>query len=554
MTVEDFAGGRAAARRAARGGSAAGRGAAPGPGRASRRKPKPKRTGRRILIGVGAFVVLVAAAGCAWVYQLNGNIQHSALDTGAKPQKGKVIPGALNILVLGSDTRNNALDTKLGGSDNSLPHADVEMLVHVSSDHQNATVMSIPRDTDTQIPTCTDSKGVTHSFGPHTQITNSMNYGPGCTVAAVNALTGVHIDHFMVVDFSGVVNMSDAVGGVQVCVTRNVYDPGSHLKLTAGNHTLVGQGALEFLRSRHAFGVSSDIDRTATQHIYLSALIQKLKSADTLTNPSSVFHLAEAASKAFAVDDGLAGVTKLVSLANTLSAIPTKHISFTTMPSATDSYNANWVAPQEPNAQQLFNAIANDQSLTPSTSKPKAKTSKGSSAPATPTVDPSSIPIHFLNGTGVQGRAATVQSEMVAKGYSDSDVTGNAPAPVTASKVEYSTTAAQYKTWAQQVAKDLGLPSSSLTPTAGLTSVHVVIGPDLKTGGSTHRTKPAANIHQATTNAHLENAGDKVTCTQVTPFRLGGLPASAAAYQGLTAEQAYALATRKGIPDSDRRK
>ncbi|SEL38326.1 LCP family protein [Streptacidiphilus jiangxiensis] len=542
---EESFGGRAAARRAGRGKSAPA-GAVP----TGRRKTKPKKRGKRIAMGVSAFVVLVAAAGCAWVYQLDSNIKHSALDTGSSPQKGAVIPGAINIMLIGSDTRIGG-NASLGGQDNSLPHADVEMLLHVSADHQNATVMSIPRDTDTQIPDCTQN-GKTYHFGAHDQITNSLNYGPGCTVSAVNALTGVHIDHFMVVDFDGVVNMSDAVGGVDVCTTHNVYDPGSHLKLSAGSHTLVGQGALEFLRTRHAFGNASDIDRTVTQHIFLSALMHKMKSASTLADPTNVYSLAEAATRAFQVDNGLNSITKLISLANTLAGIPTSHITFVTMPAINDPYNPNaWLAPA-PNAQQLFNAIANDQSLSGgSSTKPTA----GASASASAAVDPSSIEVHVFNGTGVPGRAAAVQTELAGKGYSNSIVEHTAMS-VSSSKVEYSASDPQYKREAQQVASALGLPSSSLTVTPGLTTVHVVVGSDLKVGSGSGSAapKPSANIGQATQGASAEIAGDTVKCAQASPFPLGGLPASAAAYQGLTVEQAYALATKNGIPDSDKQK
>ncbi|MGW3169819.1 LCP family protein [Streptomyces sp. NPDC001153] len=517
------------------------------PGR--RRKQKPRQRAKRIAMGAGAFVILVAAAGCAWIYQLNSNIKHSALDTGSKPQKGAVIPGAINIMLIGSDTRNSALDSNLGGSDPSLPHADVEMLLHVSADHKNATVMSIPRDTDVQIPDCTQN-GKTYHFPRHDQITNSLNYGPGCTVSAVNALTGVHIDHFMVVDFGGVVSMSDAVGGVQVCTTGNVYDPGSHLKLSKGTHTLVGQGALEFLRTRHAFGTASDTDRTQTQHIFLSALIHKMKSASTLADPTNVFSLAEAASKAFAVDDGLAGVTKLVTLANTLGSIPADHITFTTMQTAQDPYNPKaWLVPG-PNAQQLFDAIANDQSLTPTTSS--SKPTPGATASTDQSVDPSTVEVHVLNGTGITGRAAAVQSELVGKGYSNSVVSGGPTPTVTASKVEYPTSDPIHKREAQQVAAVLGLPSSSLTMASGITSIHVVVGPDLKPKGVPSAPKPPANIGAATTGADTESAGDTVKCAPASPWPLGGLPASAAAYQGLTVEQAYTKATRNGIPDSDK--
>jgi hypothetical protein len=259
------------------------------------------------------------------------------------------------------------------------------------------------------------------------------------------------------------------------------------------------------------------------------------------------------------VDDGLAGVTKLVSLANTLGSIPTNHITFTTMPAINDPYNPQaWLAPA-PNAQQLFDAIANDQSLS-GDSKPSgsASTPTAGATPsaATASVDPSTIEVHVINGTGITGRAAAVQTELANKGYSNAIVSRTPTANVSATKVEYATSDPKYKGQAQQVAKDLGLPSSALTTTTGITSIHLVVGPDLKVdgsgGSSSTSTKPPANIGQATANAHTENAGDSVKCAQATRWKLEGMPASAAAYQGLTVEQAYAKATREGIPDSDK--
>lgn len=543
MTIHETQGGRAAARRAAQG-----KGAPP----PSRRRQKPRKRLKRVLMGVGAFVILVAGLGVAWIYQLNGNIRHGALDTGAGPQKGSVIPGVLNILVIGSDTRNSSTDAKLGGSDNSLPHADVEMLVHVAANHDNATVLSIPRDTDVQMPTC-QQNGKTYVGKAHDQITNSLNYGPGCTVAAVNSLTGVHIDHYMVVDFSGVVNMSDAVGGVSVCVNNNVYDPASGLKLAKGTHTLQGQAALEFLRTRHGFGNGGDVERTVAQHVYLSALIRKMKSAGTLANPANVFSLAEAGTKAFAVDDGLAGVTQLVSLANTLGQIPTDHITFATMPVINDPFNPTaWVAPG-PGSTELFQAIANDQSLTPtkasSSPKPSAAAPTSSAPAAAPAVAPASVPIHVLNGTGVTGRASEVQTKLTQLGYTDT-VTGNTT-NVASTKVEYSTASPVYKEEAQQVASALGLPSSALDPNGVHSSIYLLVGPDLAAGGgNAPSSKPSVNVGAATANAQTENAASPNACAQVNTFPLGSLPPSMAQWNGLSVERAYAIATRKGIPDS----
>ena len=151
---------------------------------------------------------------------------------------------AVNILLIGSDSRSDRADCKIGGDCGTGANADVEMVVHLSADRSNATVMSIPRDTIVNVPQCT---GPSHHVYPAlqgVQITSSLqDGGPGCTVATVHALTGITIDHFVMIDFSGVVNMSDDVGGVPVCVSANVSDPYSHLRLTSTH--VIGLQALE---------------------------------------------------------------------------------------------------------------------------------------------------------------------------------------------------------------------------------------------------------------------------------------------------------------------
>ena len=91
------------------------------------------------------------------------------------------------------------------------------------------------------------------------RINSTLTDGPGCQVSAAHQLTGIPVDHFVMVDFSGLVTMADAVGGVPVCVSDDIYDSQSHLKLARGNHVVSGQAALEFLRSRHALGDGSDL-------------------------------------------------------------------------------------------------------------------------------------------------------------------------------------------------------------------------------------------------------------------------------------------------------
>ncbi|WP_329570619.1 LCP family protein [Kitasatospora sp. NBC_01266] len=334
-------------------------------------KPRRRRRGRRIALWLGVPLALLLGAG-AYVYlELDGNIRSSPLFSGSGSQAPETKDAAgrspENILVIGSDTRNTAADCAIGGDCGPGANADVEMLVHLAANRTNATVLSIPRDLVLDLPGCTDPRtGQLHPGTGPALITSSLQYGPGCTVAAVHQLTGITIDHFMMIDFAGVVNMSDAVGGVRVCVDNNVYDPDSHLKLTAGTHTLQGLAALEFLRTRHGFGDGSDLGREDAQHVFLSAMIQKLRSAGTLTNPGTLYALANAATKSLTVDPGLNGLADLAELAAQLNDVPTNKITFLTTPNS--PYNGqDPVFAQDlvlaPEATAVFRAIQGDQSF-----------------------------------------------------------------------------------------------------------------------------------------------------------------------------------------------
>ena len=523
----------------------------------SRAEARRNRRGRRrktvkiVSISTAALLVL-GAAGVYYEYQhLSGNITADNLNNGTKKSDLTEKPDAfgrtpLNILVLGSDTRDTAADCSIGGDcadGGGGANADVEMVVHLSADRSNATVMSIPRDLETNLPACTDTKDHT-SFGGGTGMINStLQYGPGCTVAAVQQLTGIPIDHFAMVDFSGVVNMSDAVGGVSVCVSKNVYDPDSHLKLSQGTHTLKGVAALEFLRTRHGFGDGSDLGRTYAQHIFLTQMINKLKSANTLADPLSVLSLANAATKALTVDTGLDSIPKLIGLADDLNKVPTDRITFTTMQNAADPNNPDRVV-IAPGAQTLFNTIANDQSLTTANGgKSSASTATASVAPsAAPTVPAADIAVRVQNGTAVSGRASAVETALVNQGYSSESSVGDAPGAAVTTTLGYPASEAQQ---AKQVASSLGLPGSALKQGAD-SQLTLVIGADW-TSGTTFpggkATPAAANTQVALAGAHDQTGNQTGSCAPVSTqytVSLNGV--------GMTPTQAYADSPK--VPNS----
>ncbi|MHC3473073.1 LCP family protein [Streptomyces sp. 7R007] len=534
-------GGRAAARQAARRGG----------GRRARRRARPVRRGRRALkifgIGMSVLILVVAGAGY-WFYEhLNGNINSVALDGKGGTEKADAFGRTpINILVMGSDGRTSAADCKLGGGcsktgvQTGYGNADVEMVVHISADRSNATVMSIPRDTMTNVPACKDTENGTSTAGYYGQINSALQYGPACQVATVHQLTGIPIDHFVKLDFSGVVKMSDAVGGVSVCVSDNVYDTYSHLKLSKGTHTLKGEAALEFVRSRHGFGDGSDLGRTISQHIFLSAMIRKFKSAGTLTDPTAVYKLADAATKALTVDDGLGTVKKLVELAADVNKVPTKRMTFTTMQTAPDPSNSNRVVPATA-AKTLFSTIANDQSLTTGSGKKSAAASATAKATAS-AVPAAQIAVTVENGTEITGRASAVATALTDQGFSSETTTANAPSQATTTTLTYGT---GQKGEAQTVAKALGLSSSHLKQGTG-TGLTLVIGSDWPSGtsypGGTSSPAPA-DTKAAVSDAHASTAGSK-SCATVSPYKTVSLNGVA-----MTPAQAYAAAS--GKPDSD---
>ncbi|OIV35933.1 transcriptional regulator [Mangrovactinospora gilvigrisea] len=511
------------------------------------------------------FVLVVAGCG-AFVYEkLNGNIKGSSLFNGTSGDAGSEKPDAygrtpINILAIGSDGRSNKADCKIGGDCGPGQNADVQMVVHISADRSNATVMSIPRDLKMQLPACKDPDTKQSFAGGYDKINASLQYGPGCTVAAVHQLTGIPIDHFAMVDFQGVIKMSDAVGGVQVCVSDNVYDTYSHLKLKKGDHTLQNLAALEFVRSRHAFGTGTDIGRTYAQHLFLSSLMRKMKGAGTLANPTKLYSLANAATNALTVDNGIKSITKLVGLGEDVNKVPSDRMTFVTMQNQLDDAGNVHILPA---AYNLFNAIKNDQSLTTS-SGGKSKVAASATGKASPSasagssVDRAKVSVTVENGIGptARGRASTVQQALTAQGFA---------AGGTANATQTASTTLWYgpgeKAEAQAAADALGLPSSHLKQgsSAGLV---LVVGTDWPTGTSypggtgsgsgsdsgsgsgSSGGKSGGSSSDATDGAHAQTAGGKSSgCAPVSRFKtvsLNGVP--------MTPTQAYAEAKDK--PDS----
>ncbi|MFK0169413.1 LCP family protein [Streptomyces sp. NPDC090306] len=502
-------------------------------GRGPRRRmpTDPRRRRRRVLRWSATVlaVLILGTAGAGYLYyqRLNGDLRKDDLNIGdskdraAKPKANAAGQTPLNILLIGSDARDSKENQDLGGAKdtyNTAPRADVQMLLHVSADRTNMSVVSMPRDTLLDIPKCTDpDTGTEYAAKTYTIANDSLGRGgPGCTVATWEKLTDIHIDHFIMVDFAGVVSMADAIGGVPVCVDKNIYSHtsqghGSGLKLKAGTTSVKGKQALQWLRTRYGFEDDTDIARTKAQHQYMNSMVRQLRANATLSNPNRLRQLAETAVKALTVDKGLGSPKKLYDLSLDLKKVPTSRISMTTMPWEY-APDGNRVVPKPEDAAKLFRLVRQDIAL-----DGKDKKKAASDKPADPAAADDEIAVRVVNGTlteakgAVQGRAAAVAGLLTGKGFTKA-VADTSPA------VSEDTTVVRYPSAdlegdARAVAKALGIGTDAVKKSADVSGVTLVVGADWRDG-----TKYTAADEDDTTpdSADLLN-GAKKACMQVDP-------------------------------------
>jgi len=511
--------------------------------------PKRRHRVRNTILAVVSVITVVAvglAVAAAYdVHTLTRNLKHTVLLPPGFSQPPEPVDAygdsAMNILLIGSDTRDTSTDASLGGDAGPGANADSEMIVHLSADRTNATILSIPRDTVTQLPEC--------AGGGEGMINSALQYGPACQVAAAHLLTGLTIDHYIMFDFSGVVALSQDVGGVPVCVTANIKDPNSGLVLYQGTTNVEGVQALQFLRTRDAFYDGSDIGRERATHYFFTQLIQKMKAAATFTNLGAVQQIAEDLTKSTTVDNGLDSITALISLAQDLNKVPTNRITFLIMPWGQDPADADRVVPSYPDADNVFAAIQADQPFTtaagapapissgsptassggsgasPSASAPSASSTPSDSAAvqATESAEALEHPMHVsvVNASGTTGRADTIAQQVFADGFvyvSAADATAGAAQTT----LVYEPSEAKD---AQQLATALGLPDSALVDSGTTSTMTLTIGSDWSAGTTYPAPTPTATTSgtptaPATTlpsDSYVQNAATTGGCITANP-------------------------------------
>jgi len=407
-------------------------------GRVKASRPRPPGRRQRGWLAragyiAGTIAVVVAVAVSLGAYAIYRRLDGNVTVTKVSHLSGRSVYGAQNILLLGSQTRDGQQPGHFGTNPSlDTSNSDNLLLVHLDPAHTHAIVLSIPRDTMVYEPGCQARPSIgTGIMGPYQQaiIDGAMNIGgPSCAVDTVEDLTGIKLDHFVMFDFNSFRAMVDTIGGVEVCVPPSGYhDPYSGLNLSGGKHLLTYNQALAYVRTRHGVeaegDVGGDLPRIELQQAFMSSVIQKVSTQGLLSNSVQLLKIADVATQALTVDQGLASVSKLLSLAKSLTQLHASNVTLLTMPTITDPANTNRLLPQEPAANVIFQMVLDGQPWTGHL----------------PTLPDHQVQVRVMNGTGIPGLAGKTAAQLRALGF-DVIGTGNAPATATTT-VTYSGTA-----------------------------------------------------------------------------------------------------------------
>ena len=382
---------------------------------------------RRGGIAVAAAVVLALVLSVVAYVKLTGNI--SRLDItdalGERPRPAastdaetKLAP--LNIMVMGSDTREGVGNDRYGSNNAeygiSGARSDTNLVVHLSADRKSAVVVSIPRDSMTKAPRDCRDKGSTVEDGVVRQWNQNFTLGgPACTMRTFEGLTGIYLDHFVVIDFGGFQKMVDALGGVTVCTPVPINDRDSKLVLPAGRTKVNGQQALGYVRVRKTVGDGSDLGRINRQQAFLSSVVQEATSTSLLLRPDRLFRFLNAATQSMTADTGL-NLGEMRDIAQSVARIGMGEIRFVTVPTQAYAADPNRVEWSE-SADLIWEALREDKPL-PGQKPPPGTTPTPTPTPTEPlTVTPDLVSVRLTNDSGVGGLARQAAQALEVQGF-----------------------------------------------------------------------------------------------------------------------------------------
>ena len=451
--------------------------------RRQRERSKPPSGQRHILRWVAIATVVLLAAGTLTAYlkyrAIYDSITRVAVNPGAlghrPPQYSTT---SENVLVYGVDSRAG-LDKHeqyiLHTGSDQTDNTDTIMLVHISPGRHLVTVLSIPRDTMVPMYACSSGPGYPgQQADPNSEVQiNSLLAigGPVCLWETVEQQTGIYIDHIIGIGMLGFVKVVNDLGGVNVCVPFNVHDPVSGMNLPAGEQHINGVQALAFWRTREDIGNGSDLQRIQRDQFLSAQVVKGVLNSGLLSNPFRLLTIVSDAAASLTTDNGMT-VSDLVSIGESLRNLNSKNVQFITAPNEPWTGNQARVQFAQPQADEVFSAIAHDVTVPKVSVTPTATPSPAQVL----TTNPGNVKVKILNGSGVAGIAAQAAVGLTSRGF-DVTGTGNAASfAYTNSVIEYPSTAemAEVNTLKAELANVTDL----LDPTLAPGTVALILGSD----------------------------------------------------------------------------
>ncbi len=486
-------------------GGGGGNGGPTGPGRdprPGRRRPAGWLIGVRLL-AAGLSLAVLVGGGWAWAVYRNFDAHLNRVNAigGSTKLKTDIDGKAQNILLVGNDDRATATAAERkaigitldGGSTNT----DTMMVMHVPANGKKATAISLPRDTWVAIPG--HGMGRLNSAYADGKADGKGNKAAGAQllVRTIENLTGLTIDHYVSIDLLGFYRISNAIGGVRVCLlhAQNASTEGdashprgySGINLKQGWNTIEGKQALAFVRQRHGLP-RGDLDRIVRQQYFLSAVFRKVTTAGVLANPFKLQKLLTAVSSSMQLDGSTPGHTGLnpISLAQQLQNLSAGNLTFATIPTTSAVIDGADVQVVNPDTIPVF--VAKVLGTTTTSAYTRAKT-----------VAPSTVTVAVLNGTGTKGWASTNQAVLDKVGFKTT--VGDAKSASTTQVLYPVGMEAQAKTVAAYVR------GATASASASVSVVTLVLGSDAKRASAT-----PATVATTTKAATTSKASTKTGC------------------------------------------
>jgi LCP family protein required for cell wall assembly len=449
----------------------------------------------RLIVGFFALIVLAGGIGGVAYQKIFSKVDYGkplALVLPAQnrpapavakpnPSTGVAAPAgtAKNILILGVDSRlgeNSQFQVK-GAPAQTEDLSDTAILAHLSANGNAVTLVSIPRDSVVQIPSC---KKVDNDGNPILSSTGQVQYskptkalfneaielgGPYCSAQTLESLTGVRIDNFLEIDFTGVVKMSKAIGGVPLNICEAIHDSNTGLNLPAGPVNLIGDQALAFVRARYGLTGGDDLHRIQRQQQFMASMVRKALSSASFFSPATMYNFYSAVAGSLSTD---MTSSQLLSLGLKYRHINTSNIIFTTVPTypapkGDPFYEHLYWSEDEANA--LFSDIHDDIPIPVST---------GTNVGAV-ILPRSAVTVEVLNGTATDGLARQVRDALTTAGFDVVSIGTATNSPVAKTTVSYE---ASHTTSMQTLASALTTtPQETLDSSAGANIV-LTLGAD----------------------------------------------------------------------------